>query len=181
MVERLIWLRGGPYQPLHTGHFEFVTPLTVPHLAKVHYLLRCLISCLVSWSTVPDDKILSYLKHHIHVGCVPLLYLCCGNSHKWVFFASPNFKRCPFRCQWSVNNPVTHFIWFLYNSNNSLVLLFAEGPWRKLFAYVCPVMDSQCFLWSLLVQTAFLAATTEMPHASLGPVNERSVLFLTRL
>jgi hypothetical protein len=58
---------------------------------------------------------------------------------------NPSLKRCPFRWQCPVSSPTTHLNWSLFSFNRSFVLL-AEGPDISPFAYLSPVMNSQCFL-----------------------------------
>jgi hypothetical protein len=92
---------------------------------------------------------------------------------------SPSLKRCILRWQCPVSNPTTHLNWSLFSSNRSFLRL-AEGPDINPFACLSPVVDSQCFLCFLRVQslTAFLAAPTEMPQAGSGPMNGFSDFFL---
>jgi hypothetical protein len=79
---------------------------------------------------------------------------------------SPSLKRCPLKWQCPVSSPTTHLNWSLFSSNWSFVRL-AEGPDMNPFACLSPVVDSQCFLCFLFVQslTAFLASPIEMPQA----------------
>jgi hypothetical protein len=87
---------------------------------------------------------------------------------------SVNFslKRCPFRWQCPVSSLTTRLNWSLFNCNGSFFHL-AEGPDISPFVCLSPVVDFQCFLWFLFIQslTAFLATPTEMPQSGSGHVN----------
>jgi hypothetical protein len=84
----------------------------------------------------------------------------------------PSFKRFPFRWQCPVNSPTNHLNWSLFNFKSFFILL-SEGPGVRPFACLSPVVDSQCFLRLLFVQslTAFLEIPIEMPQAGSSPMN----------
>jgi hypothetical protein len=46
----------------------------------------------------------------------------------------------------------------------------------SVFAFLSPLKETKCFLWSLIVQslTTFLPTPMEMPHAGSGPLNSLS-------
>jgi hypothetical protein len=85
---------------------------------------------------------------------------------------NPSFKRCAFRWQCPVNSPANHFNWSLFNFNKSFVLL-TKGHDISPFACLSPVVDSNCFVWFLFIQSlaALLATPIEMQQANSGPIN----------
>jgi hypothetical protein len=57
---------------------------------------------------------------------------------------NPILKMCRFKLHCPVSSPVTHRKWFLFSSNNFLVLL-AAGPCRNPFAFLRRDRKSQYF------------------------------------
>jgi hypothetical protein len=101
----------------------------------------------------------SFSRHLLHVG----------------WSVNSSLKRCPFIWQYPVHYPTTQLNWCLLNFNRSFIIL-AEALIVSPFACLSPVMDSQCFLWFLFVQspTAWMATPIVVPQAGSGPRNECS-------
>jgi hypothetical protein len=133
----------GPIRPLHRDHhWSIVLPLWLSlYQAHISNEMQDFTyggrhkSRLVPWRTWPGWRNLNWaIASRSHRICVTD---SSSSRHPSQVGSSVNLKlkRCPFRWQCSLNSPIIHINWSLFNFNRSFVLL-AEGPDISPFVWV---------------------------------------------